>query len=121
MRCLTLAQQVRQRGATVEFICANYTDHMGSLVRQQGFELHMLKVFKSTGGEHLFNWSIDAAATSDLAKGQPWDWLVADHYGIQCQCSDVWLVSAAKIDKNASDVPNVARQPCSGFSEFAPQ
>ena len=97
MRCLTLAQQVRQRGATVEFICANYMDHMGSLVRQQGFELHMLEVFKSTGREHLFDWSIDAAATSELAKGKPWDWLVADHYGIDARWETALRLQAHRI------------------------
>ncbi len=97
MRCLTLAQQVRQRGATVEFICANLPGHMGSLVQQQGFELHMLEVFKSNGGGQLFDWSIDAASTSDIATSQPWDWLVADHYGIDARWETALRLRANRI------------------------
>ena len=85
MRCLTLAQQVRRRGATVEFICADFSDHMGALVQQQGFELHMLEVSRGTGGAQLFDWSMDASCTSDIAGGQPWDWLVVDHYRIDAR------------------------------------
>ena len=97
MRCLTLAQQVRRRGATVEFICADFSDHMGALVQQQGFELHMLEVSKGTGGAQLFDWSIDASCTSDIAGGQPWDWLVVDHYGIDARWETALRLQARHI------------------------
>lgn len=103
MRCLTLAQALRSRGANCRFICRAHPGHLIALVQAQGFEVVTLPAADvpatsaSTSGraqydawlgepaardaqqtiEHL---SAGASDTSDLSD-MP-DWLVVDHYAI---------------------------------------
>ncbi|MEW5783162.1 MAG: UDP-2,4-diacetamido-2,4,6-trideoxy-beta-L-altropyranose hydrolase [Pseudomonadota bacterium] len=42
MRCLTLAQALRERGAWCRFVCRAHPGHLIDKIRQQGFEVHVL-------------------------------------------------------------------------------
>ena len=37
MRCLTLADELREQGAECEFICREHEGHMMSLIEQRGY------------------------------------------------------------------------------------
>lgn len=63
MRCLTLAEELKNRGAVVEFACVPLTGNLIELIRTEGYVCHVLSKL-----EALLH-----------AKG---DWLVVDHYGI---------------------------------------
>lgn len=77
MRCLTLAEELRRRGATCLFVCAELDGDLVELVRELGFTCRTLpaSVAEVAG--------LDAAATSAaLYRDAPLDWLIVDHYGL---------------------------------------
>lgn len=77
MRCLTLAQQIREEGQNeVGFICRDEPGHLAGLIREQGYPVALLSAHSP------FSWQEDAAQVTASLKGQTVDWLVADHYGI---------------------------------------
>lgn len=94
MRCLTLAKALRGRGAAVSFVCREHIGHLGALILDMGFEVHLLEGCDgpdATGEESLSHSSWlgatqarDAAQTLAVveAMGVKPDWLVVDHYAI---------------------------------------
>jgi UDP-2,4-diacetamido-2,4,6-trideoxy-beta-L-altropyranose hydrolase len=87
MRCLTLAEELRERGAVARFVSRAHPGHVTDLVRQRGFELAQLPGAAELGPDPG-TWlgtsvQADAAATvAALADLGPVRWLVADHYAI---------------------------------------
>lgn len=73
MRCLTLAEALRERGALVHFICRAVPRHLGGLIQAQGFGLSLLDADLTPAQ--------DAVHTrAALASGC--DLLLVDHYGL---------------------------------------
>ena len=96
MRCLTLADALREHGANCHFICREHPGHQLDQIRQRGFSAHALPCCKpaertndETGAlqpahAHWLgsDWQTDARHTGDiLAELQP-DWLAVDHYAL---------------------------------------
>ena len=48
MRCLTLAQVLKDNGAKVEFICRKHEGSLINKIHSSGFVVHELEVFKET-------------------------------------------------------------------------
>lgn len=71
MRGLSLAQELRRRGASVRFICADLPGAIPHLVRAQGFECAVIPDDAAR----------DAEATRAAIGAAPAEWLVLDHYG----------------------------------------
>ena len=46
MRCLTLAQALKENGVNVEFICRKHEGSLIDKIRSSGFVVHELKVFE---------------------------------------------------------------------------
>ncbi len=92
-RCLTLAEALRARGATVRFVCREHTGAAFGLIEAAGFALHKLPVTEGkplpAGYEGWLGeaWQQDAAKTTGIIRNEAGvaDWLVADHYGIDFQ------------------------------------
>lgn len=96
MRCLTLADALRERGASCTFVCRPHPGHLLAFIAQRGH--HALALPKlQEGAEPNHNriahghwlgtdWATDAQDTqqalSALTGGQPLDWLVVDHYAL---------------------------------------
>ena len=95
MRCLTLADYLRQTGAEIHFVCRDHTGNLGSLLKDKAFELSVLP---STGRRNTLpsqddrgyanwlgvDWKTDAEQTRSAISRlhlQP-DWLVIDHYAL---------------------------------------
>jgi UDP-2,4-diacetamido-2,4,6-trideoxy-beta-L-altropyranose hydrolase len=76
MRCLTLAEALRDQGATVQFICRALPGHMGARIRAQGFGLALLLDHPAWDVGH------DARQTRAALGTQGCDWLLVDHYGL---------------------------------------
>jgi UDP-2,4-diacetamido-2,4,6-trideoxy-beta-L-altropyranose hydrolase len=93
MRCLTLANALRERGAECRFICRAHEGNLLYRIQQNGFVATALPADfrpnkeKESGQTVLPNanwhgadWQTDAAQTiSSLGDSRP-DWLIVDHY-----------------------------------------
>lgn len=91
MRCLTLADALRERGAQSTFICRPHAGHLLDLIQQRGHTANVLApaddAFTATADPtHAkwlgTDWASDAAQTLQALSGQVADWLVIDHYAL---------------------------------------
>ena len=96
MRCLTLAQALRDRGAYCRFICREHAGHLLDWIRQAGFEVTALPLSDKRSHIDLpayepvlphaewlgSDWQTDASQTiASLGDCHP-DWVIVDHYGL---------------------------------------
>ncbi|RYD95874.1 MAG: UDP-2,4-diacetamido-2,4,6-trideoxy-beta-L-altropyranose hydrolase [Sphingobacteriales bacterium] len=102
MRCLTLAERLRETGAEVLFVCRNHTGNMQGTVKQRGFSLAALPLVQTADdlvGYALWlgvDPALDALQTRAAIASNGWDkidWLVVDHYGLdvswECDLRDM--------------------------------
>ena len=97
MRCLTLADALRSRGARVRFVCRHLPGHLRDLVASNGHELRMMDESAKTEAIDELSQSRllgtsqrhDAAETLGLLSDARWDWIVVDHYGIDARWESV--------------------------------
>ncbi len=96
MRCRTLADMVSEKGVDVSFICRELPGHLCSHAEKKGYKVHKLPVvdmvedydWQPLHHAHWLgvDWEIDARQTIDvLSAGQQADWLIVDHYAIDCR------------------------------------
>ena len=99
MRCLTLAQALRERGAECRFVCREHPGNLIALVREQGFETGVLPLGEQgtkegSGPEEAVlahghwlgsDWCHDAEATIEALEGTAPDWLIVDHYALDAR------------------------------------
>jgi len=92
MRCLTLAEELRQAGADVGFITRSHEGNLSSLIQNKEFKLYQLPLDRQnhleyTAGGKYATWlgktqQADAAETVAILKDIKPDWLIVDHYAI---------------------------------------
>ena len=94
MRCLTLADELRERGADIIFVCREFDGNLCGYIEEKHYIVHRLPV--SNEQEHNIegnlkhavwlgaDWQTDARQVEEIIKGvdTPPDWLVVDHYAI---------------------------------------
>jgi UDP-2,4-diacetamido-2,4,6-trideoxy-beta-L-altropyranose hydrolase len=100
MRCLTLANALKVKGARCQFICRDHPGHLIDLIQQRGFEAVALRgselsTSAAGSGENKAgcvhaswlgaDWHADASQTRAALQGIPTDWLVVDHYAIDAR------------------------------------
>lgn len=91
MRCLALADAMRERQAQVRFICRDHPGNLADEVARRGFAVSLLPPPVLPGeGEGTTFWLgateiEDADQTIAALAGSRPDWLVVDHYGIGSQ------------------------------------
>jgi len=97
MRCLTLADVLYVKGATISFICRELPGNICDFVEKKGFHVHRLPYIKARcdnnnqSSEHTqwlgVSWEEDAKQTKAiLAKeDRAIDWLIVDHYALDRQ------------------------------------
>jgi UDP-2,4-diacetamido-2,4,6-trideoxy-beta-L-altropyranose hydrolase len=92
MRCLTLADELRHRGAGVMFVCRELTGHLVPIIKGKGYPVVRLP---QPGTECIatpedvlhaswmgVSWMLDAAETiAAMGETKP-HWLIIDHYAI---------------------------------------
>jgi UDP-2,4-diacetamido-2,4,6-trideoxy-beta-L-altropyranose hydrolase len=92
MRCKTLAEELRSRGAEVRFICREHPGNLIQLLRSSGHLVSVLPASKASRiarREHAHDYALwlgvahseDAARTLEALGDFTPDWLVVDHYG----------------------------------------
>jgi len=92
MRCLTLAEELRQAGFEVRFITRTHEGNLNSLIHKKGFKLYEMPssysaTFKKAARREYARWlgssqEADAAETVAILKDLHPDWLIVDHYAI---------------------------------------
>ena len=90
MRCLTLADTLKKRGAHILFVSRNLPVHLRDMLaaKEIGFaSLTSETTQLSTDGLAHSHWlgvsqAEDAQVTLQALTGQTWDWLVVDHYAL---------------------------------------
>jgi len=88
MRCLTLAEALRERGANCIFICRNHPKNIYYLIKEKHFLLYLLEILPRIH-QPSDNWLgveqiEDAEQTLGVIKNLTAipDWLIIDHYEI---------------------------------------
>ncbi len=93
MRCLTLADVLKNRGAKVRFVCRHLPDHLRDMLIRKGHQVVMLNSERNDmsvddlAHAHWLGVSQiqDARDASKALSDQTWDWLVVDHYALDAR------------------------------------
>ncbi|MGZ9710865.1 UDP-2,4-diacetamido-2,4,6-trideoxy-beta-L-altropyranose hydrolase [Glaciimonas sp. GNP009] len=103
MRCLTLADALKQRGAKIRFVSRHMPAHLRDMLAVKGHEFAPLT---SNPGEETADglshahWlgtsqAQDATASIHALSDQTWDWLLVDHYALDT-CWETALRTTAR-------------------------
>ena len=95
MRCLALANELKVQDVDVQFIIRAHDGHLEKIIQQNGFKTTLLPKSQS-GYENEqsdpvhahwlgLSWKIDAQETIQAIGDYDLDWLIVDHYGIDCR------------------------------------
>ena len=114
VRCLTLAEALRENGASVEFISRPHEGHLCELIEKRGFNVFRLPQPSTVvySGESKYSswlgvdWKDDAMQTKSIIssyKKYP-DWLIVDHYAIDKN----WEKSLRSITKKIFVIDDIA-------------
>jgi UDP-2,4-diacetamido-2,4,6-trideoxy-beta-L-altropyranose hydrolase len=117
MRCLTLAENHRAKGARVTFICREHPGHLCDMVARKGFDVFRLEpgsdnaslqadspalAHASWLGTSQF---VDAAQTIEALHGNAsWDWIIVDHYALDHR----WESAMRKVANNIMVIDDLA-------------
>lgn len=93
MRCLTLAEGLRERGGRCTFVCRALAGNLNHIVQHRRFPLVQLprpnEAFVPAGTNepsHVkwleIDWKTDAIETSEALSGNKIDWMIVDHYAL---------------------------------------
>jgi UDP-2,4-diacetamido-2,4,6-trideoxy-beta-L-altropyranose hydrolase len=109
MRCLTLANALKAKGAKVSFVCRSFAGHLGERITTEGHGLYLLPPPTQTInpldpkqtpphatwlGE---SWETDLTQTQIGLNGKHFDWLVVDHYSLDNRWESEMRNFASKI------------------------
>ena len=112
MRCLTLADALRARGAQCLFIGRGHAGHMLEAIRQRGYEAlallgdrpdgelattHEAQLSTPYASWLGVDWATDAKDTLTALLGQAVDWLVVDHYALDARWEQRLRSTCARI------------------------
>jgi len=114
MRCLTLAEALRQQGAQCQFISRAQPGHLLQLIQDRGFVLTTLpenipmlssdleygnKFEKDPAHADWLgcDWQTDAEQTRAVLTDYQAEWLVVDHYALDQRWEHVLLASCRKL------------------------
>jgi len=92
MRCLTLADELKHRGANVIFICREHPGHLTSMIENKGYKVELLPrteieyISSAKDVAHAAWLGVplhqDADDTITALKRTKPNWLIVDHYAI---------------------------------------
>lgn len=106
VRCLTLAQGLRENGANCTFICRAHQGNLIDLIARRGFQVLELALEENgssdgDGTAHAawlgVSWQQDARQCSEALRGSRPDWLVVDHYGLDARWENSMRAHCARL------------------------
>lgn len=104
MRCLTLAQALREAGAHCKFITRAHSGNLAERIAADGFEVSLLPAPNGALSPELpahvrwagVDWTQDAAETRAAMDDAP-DWLIMDHYAFDARWQQAVLPEGARL------------------------
>lgn len=119
MRCVTLANALRERGSECRFVCRAHPGNLFELIRRHGHDLAVLPLV-SPDSSALANgmlpvhapwlgsdWQVDAARTLHEVESLGADWLVVDHYSLDTR----WEEAVRGACRNLMAIDDLADRP----------
>lgn len=114
VRCLTLADSLRDRGAKCEFVCSEIKGNLIDLIESSGYQVYKISPSAKGGDERIANhseaffpWTSDAKKTIDtIGPGVLYDWLVVDHYAIDAN----WEILVHRISNKLMVIDDLANR-----------
>jgi UDP-2,4-diacetamido-2,4,6-trideoxy-beta-L-altropyranose hydrolase len=105
MRCLTLADALRQRGGRIRFVSRHMTPDLAEMLTDHGHELKMLEGSSAAGQiDELVHaqWlgtsqAQDAQDTLRALSDRHWDWVIVDHYALDARWESMLRGAARSI------------------------
>lgn len=105
MRCLTLADALKQRGAQTRFISRHLPDHLRGMLASKGHEFILLDGVQNDGtldelahaGWLGVSQARDAADSIRVLSDESWDWLVVDNYALDLRWESELRRTASRI------------------------
>lgn len=111
MRCLTLANALKAKGAQCHFICREHSGNLLEQIRLHGFKAYGLPAESEGIARNDLNymelpshaswlgtdWATDAKQTRVLLDDKVFDWLIVDHYALDAQWEQALRSSCRKI------------------------
>jgi UDP-2,4-diacetamido-2,4,6-trideoxy-beta-L-altropyranose hydrolase len=98
MRCLSLADALRRRGAGTLFVCRDHSGHLADRIRGSGHRVELLGLHAPRRttvrtGQRMPDhetwlgaaWDEDAEDTIRTLSSRLMDWVVIDHYGVDAR------------------------------------
>lgn len=98
MRCLTLADVLRERGADCRFVCRAHVGNLNDLIGDRGHTVFALPVASGDSAPGSIaddvpaharwlgtDWATDARHTADALGDAPVDWIIVDHYALDAR------------------------------------
>src|SRR5690606_29969153 len=88
MRCLTLADALRERGCNSSFVTRMHEGNLCQLIEERGYHVFKLPVIHYTCSELAHSHWLGATITEDIEAIKPilesrqYDWLIVDHYAL---------------------------------------
>lgn len=116
MRCLTLADALREKGGQCTFVCRSHVGHLLDLVAQRGHKALSLSEPQENFNAPAdpvhaawlgTNWADDAEQTKLALAGQMVDWLVVDHYALDAR----WEQALRPQAKHIMTIDDLADRP----------
>lgn len=118
MRCLTLANALRERGVEARFVCRELPGHLGGVLADKGYPVQWLPAPAAEGATiqaHTAHsawlsvpWTVDADQTRErLAEWPEIDWLIVDHYALD----RAWELRLRSLVKRIMVIDDLADRP----------
>lgn len=118
MRCLTLADMLRERGAHCRFVSRAHPGHLARYIRERGHGLELLSSAGDTAAakdellpQHAAwlgaTWQADADQTLAALGSTMADWLIVDHYALDAR----WERATRHACRNLMAIDDLADRP----------
>jgi UDP-2,4-diacetamido-2,4,6-trideoxy-beta-L-altropyranose hydrolase len=112
MRCLTLADALKQRGVQIRFISRHLPEHLREMIAAKQHEFMPLDSYPSeaiasdVAHAHWLGTSqhADVQDSIQALSDQTWDWLVVDHYALDAR----WESALRQMVKNILVIDDIA-------------
>lgn len=95
MRCLAVANALRERGVDCRFICRPGSERLAQRIESHGHILHRLPALPIE--DERINWENDAADSRSALAGIRLRWLFVDHYGLDARWESAMRAHSERI------------------------